>query len=289
MEKRRLGRTEHLSTVAILGAAAFGSSSQEEVDAAMQVVRAAGVNHVDVAPSYGEAEERLGPWLAAERQRFFVGCKTDQRTRDGARSELERSLRRLQVDALDLYQLHAVTSLELLDKVTAPDGALAALQAARAEGLTRFIGITAHGLQAPAVLLEALHRFGFDTVLLPLNFVFWANPAYRADLQELLHQCAARDVGVMTIKSIARGPWADGPRRYNTWYEPFDQPAEVQQAVDFVLSQDVTGLCTAGDLTLLPLVLDACARFRPMSAAAQAELLAMAGRYEVVLEPRSRR
>ncbi len=287
MDRRRLGRTEHMSTVAILGAAAFGRSSQEETDAAMETALKAGVNHIDVAPTYGAAEERLGPWLARERQRFFLGCKTTQRTRDGARQELERSLLRLQVSALDLYQLHAVASLALLDQVTAPGGALETMVAAREEGLTRFFGITAHGWQAPAVLLEALRRFAFDTVLFPLNLILWGQPAYRADAEELLRQCQSRDVGVMTIKAIARGPWGEKPRKYRTWYEPFDEPAPVQQAVDFVLSQNVTGLCTAGDVTLLPLVLQACAHFGTMPPAAQAALLATAGQYEPILEPPS--
>lgn len=285
MEKRRLGRTNHKSTVAILGAVAFGHSTQEEADVAMEMVLQVGVNHIDVAPTYGDAEERLGPWLAGERQRFFLGCKTTERARDGARQELERSLQRLQVDALDLYQLHAVSSLQLLDQVTAPGGALEAMVAAREEGLTRFIGITTHGAQAPAVLLEALRRFDFDTVLFPLNFILWGQSAYRAEAEELLRQCRSRDVGVMTIKAIARGPWGDAPRKYRTWYEPFDAPAQIQSAVDFVLSQDVTGLCTAGDPMLLPLLLGACARYQPMTAATQEALIATAGQYRPIFEP----
>jgi aryl-alcohol dehydrogenase-like predicted oxidoreductase len=285
MDRRRLGRTEHMSTVAILGAAAFGHSSQDETDTAMETVLHVGVNHIDVAPTYGAAEERLGPWLARERRRFFLGCKTAQRTRDGARQELERSLLRLQVDALDLYQLHAVATLPLLDQVTAPGGALEAMLAAREEGLTRFIGITTHGWQAPAVLLEALRRFDFDTVLFPLNFIIYGRPTYRADVDELLRQCRARDVGMMTIKAIAKGPWANQPHRYRTWYEPFDQPQQVQQAVDFVLSHDVTGLCTAGDVALQRLVLRACERFQPMPMVAQKALLATAAAYEPIIEP----
>jgi len=280
MEKRRFGRTGHMGTVAIFGAAAFYQVTQAEADTAMERVFAAGVNHMDVAPSYGLAEERLGPWLARERDRFFLGCKTQERTRESATAELRRSLERLQVDTFDLYQIHAVTSMEELDQVTEPEGALEAILEAREEGLTRFIGITGHGVDAPAVFLEALRRFDFDSVLFPLNFVLYANPVYRRNAEELLRQCRARDVGVMIIKAIAKGLWGDRPKTYNTWYEPFDDAAHIQQAVNFALSQDVTGLCTVADVTLLPLFLEACERFTSMSAAQQEVPVASAADYE---------
>jgi len=280
MEKRRFGRTGHMSTVAILGAAAFGQATQAEADVAMEQVIAAGVNHIDVAPSYGLAEERLGPWLARERDRFFLGCKTMERTKADAAAELRRSLERLRVDAFDLYQIHAVTSMEELDQATGPGGALGAILDARAEGLTRFIGITGHGVDSPAVFLEALRRFDFDSVLFPINFVMYANPVYRRSVEELLRQCHARDVGIMVIKAIAKGPWGDRPKIYNTWYEPFGDASHIRQAVNFALSQDVTGLCTAGDTTLLPLFLKACEQFTPMSAAQQEALIASADEYE---------
>ncbi len=285
MEKRRFGRTGHKSTVAIFGAAAFYEVTQAQADVAMQQVIAAGVNHIDVAPGYGLAEERLGPWLARERERFFLGCKTQERSKKAAADELRRSLERLQVDAFDLHQLHAVTSLEELDQVTGPGGALEALVDARAEGLTRFIGITGHGVNSPAVFLEALNRFDFDSVLFPLNFVQFADPVYRQNTQELLKQCRARDVGVMIIKSVCKGPWGDRPHTYSTWYEPFDDEDNIQSCVNFALSQDVTGLCTAGDLTVLPLFLQACQRFVPLSAAEQEALVASAEQYEPLFPP----
>lgn len=274
MQKRRFGRSGHMSTVAIFGAAAFYAVTQAQADAAMEQVIAAGVNHIDVAPTYGQAEERLGPWLARERARFFLGCKTTERSKEAAAAELRRSLERLRVNSFDLYQLHAVNSMEELDQVTAPGGALEAAIEARAEGLTRFIGITGHGLQAPAVFLEALERFDFDSVLFPLNFVLYAHPDYRRQAEELLRRCRARDVGVMVIKAVAKRPWGDRPRAYSTWYEPFDDAWHIQQAVNFALSQDVTGLCTAGDVTLLLPFLEACARFTPLSTVEQEELLA---------------
>lgn len=280
METRRLGRTGHMSTLAIFGAAAFYQTTQAEADEAMRQVMAAGVNHIDVAPSYGLAEERLGPWLARERDRFFLGCKTQERTREAAQAELRRSLERLQVDAFDLYQLHAVTTMEELDQVTRPGGALEAILDARDKGLTRFIGITGHGVQVPAVFLEALDRFDFDSVLFALNFVQYADPAFRHQAEQLLCQCQAQDVGVMIIKAIARGPWGDRPKVYNTWYQPFEDAGQIQAGVRFALSQDVTGLCTAAELSLLPLFLEACQRFRPMDQAEQAALIARAAEYE---------
>ena len=280
MQTRRFGRTGHMSTVAIFGAASLGKVTQAEADATMEKVIAAGVNHIDVAPSYGEAELRIGPWMARERKRFFLGCKTTERAKESAAAELRRSLERLRVDSFDLFQLHAVKTMEELDQVTAPGGALEAVIEARTEGLTHFIGITGHGVDAPAVFLEALRRFDFDSVLFPLNFVQYANPTYRQNAEELLRQCRTRDVGTMIIKSICRRPWGDRPRAYNTWYEPFADAEHVQQAVNFSLSQDVTGLCTVGDVTVLPLVLQACDSFKPMSVEQQEALIATAGQYE---------
>jgi len=280
METRRFGRTGHESTVAIFGAAAFWQIPQVEADKMMERVIAAGVNHIDVAPSYGEAEVRIGPWMERERKRFFLGCKTMERTKEGAAAELRRSLKRLRTDSFDLFQLHAVTKMEELDQITAPGGALEAVIEAREQGLTRYIGITGHGADAPAIYLEALRRFDFDTVLFPLNFVQYANPTYRRNAEELLSQCAARDVGTMIIKSICERPWGDLPKTNTTWYKPFADAEHIQLAVNFALSQDVTGLCTAGDTTVLPLVLDACARFTPMSKAEQEALIATANQYE---------
>jgi aryl-alcohol dehydrogenase-like predicted oxidoreductase len=280
MQTRRFGRTGHLSTLAIFGAAAFWEISQEQADESLRLVIEKGVNHIDVAPSYGQAEERVGPWMARERERFFLGCKTMERTRKGAAAELRRSLKRLQVDHFDLYQIHAITTLEELDAVTRRGGALEAILEARKAGLTRFVGITGHGVDSPKLFLEALHRFDFDTVLFPLNFVQFANPEFRRNAEELLRQCRAKDVGVMIIKSITRGPWGEQEHTHTTWYQPFEDPEHLQQAVNFALSQDVTGICTAGDTRLLPLVLEACENFTSMGKNEQEALVAGAGRFE---------
>ncbi len=280
MEQRRFGRTEHMSTVAIFGAAAFYETTPDVVDKAMEQVIAAGVNHIDIAPGYGMAEVLMGPWLEREGDRFFLGCKTEQRNKAEAANELRRSLERLRVDKFDLFQLHAITSIEELDQVSRPGGALEAILEARDEGLTDYIGITGHGVNSPAVFLEALRRFDFDTVLFPVNFIQYANPVFRSNAEELLRQCRERDLGTMIIKSITKGPWGDKPKIYNCWYEPFDDPQSIQQAVNFALSQDVTGLCTTGDPTILPMFLEACENFSPLDQVEQEALIAGAGKYE---------
>lgn len=280
MEKRRFGRTGHMSTVAIFGAAAFSKVTQDQADASMQLVIDAGVNHIDVAPSYGDAESRLGPWLSTERDRFFLGCKTYERDKETAVAELRNSLELLQVDSFDLYQLHAVTSMEELDKATAAGGSLEAVIEAREEGLTRYIGITGHGVQSPAVFKEALRRFDFDSVLFPINFVQFANPGFKQDVEELLQVCRERDVGTMIIKSITRGPWGEVEKTHSTWYQPFEEENIIRKAVHFALSQDVTGICTAGDITILPRVLEACEQFERMDAEEQEDMIKLGSKYE---------
>lgn len=282
MEQRRFGRTGHLSTVAIFGGAALWNATPARAAEAMEQIIAAGVNHIDVAPSYGKAEELIGPWMPRVRKDFFLGCKTLERTRQGAWEELQRSLEKLRVDAFDLYQIHAITSIEQLDEALRPDGVLDAMLDARAQGLTKYIGITGHGNDSPAVFMEALRRFDFDSILFPINFVQFANPKYRADTQALLAECRKRAVGTMIIKAVGKGVWREQLRTHTTWYVPFDTASEIQTAVNFALSQDVTGLCTAGDLSVLPLFLDACEHFQPMSPEAQEQLIATAGQYESV-------
>lgn len=281
MEKRRFGRTNHESTVAIFGGAALWDTTQARADAAMEQVLAAGVNHIDVAPSYGKAEELIGPWMPRIRKNVFLGCKTLERTRQGAWDELQRSLEKLRTDHFDLYQIHAITSLAQLDQAL-NGGVLDTLLKAREEGLTKFLGITGHGNDSPAVFIEALRRFDFDTILFPINYVQFADANYRAGTQELLAECRKRDVGTMVIKAIGKGVWREQPRTHTSWYVPFDNAADIQAAVNFALSQDVTGLCTAGDLSVLPLFLDACARYQPMSPDEQEALIATAGQYESV-------
>ncbi|HET9911594.1 MAG TPA: aldo/keto reductase [Anaerolineales bacterium] len=265
METRQFGRTGHMSTVAVFGAAAFWEISQEDANQVMESVIAAGINHIDVAPSYGQAEIRIGPWMPRERGRFFLGCKTMERTKEGAWKEMQESLKRLQTETFDLYQCHAVTTMDELDAITMKGGALEAFVEARRAGLTKFIGITGHGAEAPKIYLEALRRFDFDTVMFPLNFVQMANPEFRKHAEELIAVCKAKDVGVLIIKSVTKGPWGERHHTATTWYEPFDKSDEIQRAVNFVLSHDVTGLCTAGDTRVLPLVIQSCENFSSLS------------------------
>ena len=281
MEKRRFGRTNHMSTVAIFGGAALWDTTQARADAAMEQVIAAGVNHIDVAPSYGKAEELLGPWIPRIRQDFFLGCKTLERTKQGAWDELQRSLEKLRTDHFDLYQIHAITSIQQLDEALR-GGVLDAMLQAREQGLTKFLGITGHGNDSPAVFLEALRRFDFDTILVPINYVQYADTRYRAGMQELLQECRQRDVGTMIIKAVGKGVWRDQPRTHTSWYVPFDNATDTQAAVNFALSQDVTGLCSPGDLSVLPMFLDACANYQPLSLDEQEALIATAGQYESV-------
>jgi aryl-alcohol dehydrogenase-like predicted oxidoreductase len=285
MEKRRLGRTGHQSSVIIMGTAALGKATQEEADAAIDLALAHGVNHIDIAPSYGDAELRAGPWMAKIRQNIFLGCKTTKRSKGEAWDELQRSLQRLQVDKLDLYQFHAVTTMADLDAIFAPGGALEAFVEAKKQGLTKYLGITGHGLDAPRIQIEALRRFDLDTVMFPLNFVLMANPAFRKDVEELLALAQKRDVGVQCIKSICKAPWGERERRYRPWYEPFDDLATIKASIRYVLSQPITGAPSAADSRLWPAIFDAADRFVPMTEQEQADLIASAGNYEPLWAP----
>ena len=265
MDKRRFGRSGHASTVAIFGGAAFWEISQDDADKVVEQVIEAGINHIDVAPSYGQAELRLGPWMLRERGQFFLGCKTMERTKSGAWNEMQNSLKLLQTETFDLYQFHAVNSIEELDQITMTGGALEAVLQAQQAGLTQYIGITGHGINAPEIYLEALNRYDFDSVLFPMNFVQMGNPNYRNNAEKLIAECNKKDVGTMIIKSITKSPWGERKHTATTWYEPFNKLEEIQKAVNFVLSYPITGICTAGDTQILPLVLEACKNFTSLS------------------------
>ncbi len=260
MEKRRLGRLGHNSSVLIYGAAALGDVTQEAADRSVRQALDGGINHFDVAADYGDAELRLGPWMADIRDDIFLATKTGQRARDEAWAQLNSSLERLRTDRLDLLQLHAVGDLVELNRATRPGGALEAAVRAQEEGLVRAVGITGHGHQAPATHLEALRRFPFATVLTPLNPVLWRDDQYRADYESLVVEVERQDVGLMTIKTVSRRNWpSEGERHtYATWYEPYDDQERITAAVSWVLARsEVTGLATAGDVHLLGMLLAA--------------------------------
>ena len=276
MQTRRLGRTGHWSSVAILGGAAFGTSNPEETEEAFQLALDAGINHLDIAPQYGDAQRLVGPLIPAVRDRLFVACKTLRKSADGVRAQLEESLELLGCDYFDLYQLHAVTSLEVLDE-RAP--AVEAILRARDEGLVRFVGITGHDVTTPVAQAEALRRYDLDTVMFPVNPRMWADVQYRTDAEALLELARERDCGVMAIKAAAARPWGDRDRTRTTWYEPYTSHDNVQRGVNFTLSvEGVQAFCTPGDVPLLPTVLHAANDFAPMTpqerAAASAEVAA---------------
>ncbi|MCC7369297.1 MAG: aldo/keto reductase [Chloroflexi bacterium] len=280
MEKRRLGRTGHMSSVVAFGAAGIGRVDQPTADKAIQTALDYGVNHIDVAPSYGEAELRFHDWMPKIRDRVFLGCKTNIRDAAASWDECQRSLERLNTDRFDLYQLHSVGKKDILDEVTKKGGALETLVKAREQGLTTWLGITGHTHDAPSTHLEALRRFDFDTVMLPLNFVLWSIPRYRRDFEALMEECARRDVGVHVIKTLAKAPWGEREKTYACWYEPFDQQAEIDQAVAFNLAQPIHTMCSTGDVNILPRMLAAAERVQPLQASAREALVATADRYE---------
>lgn len=282
MQKRRFGRTNHMSTLAVFGAVALGQLDQAMADKVVQQVIDAGLNHIDIAPSYGDAESRLGPWMPRIRDDFFLGCKTTQRTKGGAIDEFHQSLERLQVSSFDLFQLHAVTTMDELDQCTQTGGSLEGVIEMRAQGLTRFIGITGHGMQAPELFIEALRRFDFDTVLFPIYPALFANDEYHNQALTLLDICEEKDVGVMAIKAIAKEPWGDREPRYHTWYVPFEDEETIQNNINFVLSHKLTHYCTAGDYRLLGKVLQACENYEPMDADAQNALIQEQSELELI-------
>jgi aryl-alcohol dehydrogenase-like predicted oxidoreductase len=285
MQTRRLGRTGHQSSLVLMGTAGLGKVEQAEADATMDFMLAHGVNHIDIAPSYGDAELRVGPWMPRIRNKVFLGSKTTRRTKQEAWDEMQNTLKRLQVKSVDLYQFHAVTTFADLEAIFAPGGALEAFVEAKKQGLTRYLGITGHGLDAPRIQIEALKRFDLDTVMFPLNFVLWTNPQYRADVEELLGICATRDLGVQCIKSLCKAPWGERERRWRPWYEPFDDLHMIKAAIRWVLSQPITGIPCAGDNRLWPAIVDVAERFTPMSQKEQEDLLATAGSYTPLWAP----
>jgi aryl-alcohol dehydrogenase-like predicted oxidoreductase len=259
MERRRLGRIGHESSVLIYGGAALSQVPQEVADRSIQLALDAGIDHFDTAADYGDSELRLGAWMPRIRDRIFLATKTGRRDRESAWREINTSLQRLKTDHVDLLQLHSIGSLDELDRATGPDGALEAALRAHEEGLVGAIGITGHGHEALATHLEALRRYPFATVLTPINPVLWRDESYRRDYQALVEEVVRQDVGLMTIKTVSRRNWPDGAdRSFATWYEPYDDQARVTAAVSWVLSHDeVTGIPTAGDVRLLRTLLEA--------------------------------
>jgi aryl-alcohol dehydrogenase-like predicted oxidoreductase len=259
--KAPFGNTGHESTRTLFGAAALGSLTQAEADPTLELLLEHGINHIDTAASYGDAELRLAPWLAEHRDRFFVATKTGQRDRAGAHEEIRRSLDRLGVDHVDLLQLHNLVDVIEWETALREGGALEAAVEAREEGLVRFIGVTGHGLTVAKMHFRSLERFPFDSVLLPYSYVQMRDERYASDFEALAAVCAERGVAIQTIKSTTLAPWDGREQTAATWYEPLREQADIDLAVHWVLGRTGVFLNTVGDVTLLPKVLDAASRY----------------------------
>ncbi len=256
------GRTGHMSTRTVFGAASLGSVTQAEADRTLEVLLQYGVNHIDVAASYGDAELRIAPWLKQHRNDFFVATKTDARTAKEAREELHRSLERMGIDSVDLWQLHNLADPIEWDVALSPGGVLEAAIEAKQQGLIRGIGVTGHGLQIAANHRRSLERYDFDSVLLPYNYITMQSSYYAENFNALVATCQQRNTAVLTIKSIAYKPWRGRPHTRSTWYEPLEDQQDIDQAVHWVLARPGIFLATVGDINLLPKVLDAASRFQ---------------------------
>ena len=261
IETAPFGATGHDSSRVIFGAAALGSVSKGDADRALDVLLEHGVNHIDVAASYGDAELRIASWLQRSPDTFFLATKTGERTYRGAREEIRRSLDRLGVDRVDSIQLHNLVDVIEWDTALSADGALEAAVEAREEGLVRFIGVTGHGLSVPAMHRRSLERFAFDSVLAPYNYVQMQDPRYAETFEALAAVCAERNVALQTIKSLARRRWDGREHTAATWYEPLREQADIDLAVAWVLGRPEAFLLTTGDVEILPRLLDAAERF----------------------------
>jgi aryl-alcohol dehydrogenase-like predicted oxidoreductase len=284
MEQRILGKTNHRSTIITLGGAIFiYPVEQKKGDAFVKYALDSGVNHIDVAPTYGDAEVKLGKWVKEYRDDVFLGCKTGKRTKKEAEEELNRSLERLQTDYFDLYQFHGLDTPEDLATVVGEDGALQAFKEAKEEGLINHIGITSHN---PVNILEALELHDFDTVLLPVNYVLHAHPEPQNDYEPVLEQCRERNIGVIAMKSPAKGPYPTEEKTRNTWYQPFTTRDEIGEALRFTLSQPVTTAATSSDMEIARMQIELGENFSPMEQGEQMALLAKASDYRPLF-PRS--
>lgn len=282
MEKRRLGKTGHMSSIVAIGGAAMGAVTQAEADAGMNLAMEHHINHIDVAPSYGEAELRIGPWMKHHRKDFFLGCKTQARDKATAWESIKRSLDRLQTSYFDLYQFHGVDDLETLTAILSPGGALEAVMEAKAQGLIRHIGITGH---RPFVYVEALNRFDFDTVLFPLSRVHASHLNDQNNFLPLLDYAKRKDVGILAIKAVSKTAWPDANRTYHTWYEPFDDQANIDKSLWYTLSMGVTTLPMPSDLKLWPMVINAAERFSQMVPDDQTVVLDEVKQYQPISVP----
>ena len=256
------GRTNHHSTRTIFGAAALGEVTQSEADDTLRDLLDYGVNHIDTAASYGESELRIAPWMKNHRDDFFLASKTGTRDYAGAKAEIDKSLERLNVDHLDLIQLHSLGDQADWDEVFADGGALQAVVEAKEAGKARFVGVTGHGLDIARLHLRALEIYSFDAVLLPLNYPMSRNADYMSDFDRLRALCRERAIAMQTIKAVTRRPWGEQKQTRATWYQPLEEQDAIDTAVSWLLGNyPEVFLNTVGDIHVLPRVLDAASRF----------------------------
>ena len=259
--KKEFGRTGHLSTRVLFGAASLGGVTQKEADQTLELLLEYGINHIDTAASYGEAELRIGPWMKEHRKDFFLATKTGERTYQAAKDELHRSLERMRVDSVDLWQMHYLVDEDGWQTAFGPGGVLEAFIEAREQGLTRFLGVTGHDLAVTDFHRRSLEQFDFDSILLPYNPLLMDNPQYAAGFNSLVATCKQRNTAVQTIKSLSSGPWDGHEKTRATWYKPFEEQDQIDTMVHWVLSNPNVFLNSVGDIYVLPKVLDAASRF----------------------------
>ena len=280
ISRQEFGRTEHQCSRVILGAWALNKATQTEADRIMTLLHDYGVNSIDTAPMYGNAEKVIGPWLTERRKEYFVATKTRSRSRQGALKNLSQSLEHLQVDYIDLWQMHGLTNPAGWEKAMGPDGALEALVEARDDGLVHYLGVTGHGYKAPSMHKLSLERFDFDSIMLPHNYLLMQNPHYEADFLELVELCKKRKVAVQTIKSIARSSLEGQSKRYNTYfYEPLETQDAIDKSVHWSLGLLDSFLISVGDLRLLPKVLNTASSFEERPS--ELEMRAMVNDFKV--------
>ncbi len=264
IEKKEFGRTGHMSSRVLFGAAALWSVTQKEADDTYDLLKRYGINHLDTAHSYGDAELRMGPWMKRDRSSFFLATKTDKRTKKEATEELYQSLEKLQTDHIDLWQFHLLVDEQEWEVAMGEGGALEAAIEAKEQGLIKFIGVTGHGLAAPRLHYRSLMKYDFDSVLFPYNYTMMQNSQYSADVNHLMELCKQRSVAVQTIKSLARGEVGEGVNPFATWYDPLTDPSSIAQAVGWVLKNPEVFLNSTGDITLLPTLLQKASESLPL-------------------------
>ena len=284
METRRLGRTGQTVSIVTFGSFALLEASEKEADATIEMVLERGINHFDVSPMYGRAEEHIGSWIKRNGKNFTLGCKTIERTREKVWEGINTSLEKLCVDSFDIFQFHAVDDINTLDILLGAEGGIEAVLKAKEQGLLKNIGITGH---VPPLQNEALSRFDFDTVMFPLNRIHAANIRDWNDYRPLLERAKQKDTGVFAIKTTAKGAWDSPapPHRYNTWYEPFDTKSEIEKSLWYALNQDITSAVSSGDMKLLPVIIDAAESYRPLSEKEENDILMESGQYEPLKGP----